>query len=99
MQFLSFISSKENLTQLINRQSKLALRSDIVAADLGIGEEGIWKQEFDAALNYVFWADNSMVPDVNAELQKLSPLALTGKMTVAELAEALDKKAAEAAAQ
>lgn len=99
VQFLSFISSKENLTQLINRQSKLALRSDIVAADLGIGEEGIWKQEFDAALNYVFWADNSMVPDVNAELQKLSPLALTGKMTVAEPAEALDKKAAEAAAQ
>ncbi len=97
MKFLSYVSNKENMTALIKSQSKLPLRKDIAAADLGIGDTGIMNQEYQASLNYVFWADNSTQPDVNAEIQKLSPLAITGKMTVAEFAEALDKKAAEAA--
>ena len=46
----------------------------------------------------MFWADNSTVPDVNAELQKQSPLVLTGKMSVADFAAMLDQKAAEVAA-
>jgi raffinose/stachyose/melibiose transport system substrate-binding protein len=99
LRFLSFLSNKENMAQIIRSQSKLTLRRDISAEDLGIGDAGIMRQEFDAALKYVFWADNSMVPDVNAQVQKLSPLALTGKMTVAEFAAELDKTAAEAAAQ
>lgn len=97
LKFLSFISNKENHTALILAQSKLPLRTDVSAADIGIGETGASRQLFDKALNYVFWADNSMVPDVNAEMQKLGPLAITGKMPVLEMAKALDKKAAEMA--
>ena len=62
-----------------------------------VKESGAFYQEFVAAQNYVFWADNSTVPDVNAELQKQSPLVLTGKMTVADFAAMLDAKAAEVA--
>ncbi len=95
--FLSFLSNKENMTAINKAQSKMALRTDIGAADLGIKETGAFYQEFVAAQNYVFWADNSTVPDVNAELQKQSPLVLTGKMTVPDFAAMLDAKAAEVA--
>ena len=94
--FLSLLSNKENMTAVNKAQSKMALRTDIEAADLGIKDSGAIYQEFEAAKNYVFWADNSTAPDVNAELQKQSPLVLTGKMTVADFAAILDKKAAEA---
>lgn len=95
--FLSFMSNQANMTAINKAQSKMALRTDINAADLGIKESGAFYQEFVAAQNYVFWADNSTVPDVNAELQKQSPLVLTGKMTVADFAAMLDAKAAEVA--
>lgn len=97
LQFLSFLSNRENMAAVNKAQSKMALRTDITAADLGIGDSGAFYQEFVAAQNYVFWADNSTVPDVNAELQKQSPLVLTGKMTVADFAAMLDQKAAEVA--
>lgn len=38
-----------------------------------------------------------MVPEVNAEMQKLGGLAITGKMSIDEMAEKLDQKAAELA--
>lgn len=95
VKFLSFLSGKDNLSKIITSQAKLPLRTDMTPADLGISEEGIWKQEFDASMSYVFWADNSMNPTVCAEIQKQSALALTCKMTAQELAEILDKVAAE----
>jgi len=97
IQFLSFLSNKENMITVNKNQSKMALRTDITAADLGFADSGAFYQEFVAANNYVFWADNSTVPDVNAEMQKQSPLVLTGKMSVADFAALLDKKAAEVA--
>jgi raffinose/stachyose/melibiose transport system substrate-binding protein len=97
IKFLSFLSNKDNMAAINKAQSKMPLRTDIEAADLGIGDTGVMRQEYDAASHYVFWADNSTQPDVCAEIQKQSPLALTGKMTVADLAAALDKKAAEVA--
>jgi raffinose/stachyose/melibiose transport system substrate-binding protein len=99
VKFLSYLSNRENMISILKSQSKLPLRKDIAAADLGYGDTGVMRQEYDASLHYVFWADNSMVPDVNAEVQKVSPLVLTGKMTVADFAAQLDKKAAEVAGQ
>ena len=97
IKFLSFLSNKDNMTAINKNQSKMPLRTDIPAADLGIADTGVMRQEYDAAQHYVFWADNSTQPDVCAEIQKQSPLVLTGKMTVADFAAALDKKAAEVA--
>jgi hypothetical protein len=97
VKFLSVISSKQNLPGIIRSSSKLSLRKDIDPAELGIGKTGIMYQEHLASLNYVFWADNTMVPDVCSELQALSPLAITNKMSAMELAQALDKVAAETA--
>jgi ABC-type glycerol-3-phosphate transport system substrate-binding protein len=99
IKFLSFISNKKNMAEIIKTQSKLSLRKDIEPAELGIASTGIMFQEHLASLNYVFWADNTMVPDVCSELQALSALAVSNKMTTIELAEALDKKAAETARQ
>ncbi|MCE5343321.1 MAG: extracellular solute-binding protein [Eubacteriales bacterium] len=94
IQFLSFLSNKENMTAMNKANSKMALRTDIDAADLGIKDTGAFYQEYQAAMNYVFWADNSTMPDVNAEIQKQSSLVLTGKMSVADFAAMLDNKAA-----
>jgi len=97
VKFCSFINNKENHILLLKGLSKLPIRSDVTLADVGMADKAIYKQVSDLGTNYVFWADNSMIPEVNAEMQKLGPLAITGKITPAELAAKLDAKAAEIA--
>ena len=77
--------------------SKLPLRSDVTLEEVGMADDLVYQQIVKLADNYTYWADNSMVPEVNAEMQKLGGLAITGKMGIEEMAEKLDQKAEELA--
>ena len=65
--------------------------------EVGMADDLVYQQIVKLADNYTYWADNSMVPEVNAEMQKLGGLAITGKMGIEEMAEKLDQKAEELA--
>lgn len=95
VEFCSFMNNKENTIDLLKGLSKLPLRTDITLDEVGMADSLVYQQINQLGQNYVYWADNSMVPEVNAEMQKLGAMAITGKITVEELAESLDKKAAE----
>lgn len=97
VKFASFINNKENHIELLKGLSKLPIRTDVTLEDVGMSSSGVYQQIAKLGENYVFWADNSMVPEVNAEMQKLGSLVITGKMTVEEMAAKLDEKAAELA--
>lgn len=95
VKFLSFMNNKENHIDLLAGLSKLPLRTDVTLEDVGMADDLVYQQIVKLGENYTYWADNSMVPEVNAEMQKLGGLAITGKMNVDEMAEKLDQKAAE----
>lgn len=95
VKFLSFMNNKENHIDLLAGLSKLPLRTDVTLEEVGMAEDLVYQQIVALSENYTYWADNSMVPEVNAEMQKLGALAITGKMSVDEMAEKLDQKAAE----
>lgn len=97
VKFMSFLDSKENQISYLAGMSKLPLRKDISLEEAGMSDDLVYQQVAKMGENYTYWADNSMVPEVNAELQKLSALAITGKMDIDEMAEKLDQKAAELA--
>ena len=75
--------------------SKLPLRTDVSLEEVGMADALVYRQIVELSEHYTYWADNSMVPEVNAEMQKLGGLAITGKMDVDEIADKLDQKAAE----
>lgn len=97
VKFLSFLNNKENHIDLLAGLSKLPLRTDVTLEEVGMAEDLVYQQIVKLSENYTYWADNSMVPEVNAEMQKLGSLAITGKMSIDEMAEKLDQKAAELA--
>ena len=97
VKFLSFLNNKENHIDLLAGLSKLPLRTDVTLEEVGMAEDLVYRQIVKLSENYTYWADNSMVPEVNAEMQKLGSLAITGKMSIDEMAEKLDQKAAELA--
>ena len=97
VKFLSFFNNKENHIDLLAGLSKLPLRSDVTLEEVGMADDLVYQQIVKLADNYTYWADNSMVPEVNAEMQKLGGLAITGKMGIEEMAEKLDQKAEELA--
>ena len=97
VKFLSFLDNKENHIDLLAGLSKLPLRTDVALNEVGMADDLVYQQIVKLSENYTYWADNSMVPEVNAEMQKLGGLAITGKMSIDEMAEKLDQKAAELA--
>jgi ABC-type glycerol-3-phosphate transport system substrate-binding protein len=97
VEFLSFLNNRENHLELLKNLSKLPIRTDISLADLGWTDSAIYTRIYDLGQRYVYWADNSMIPDVTAEMQKLGAQVITGTMTVEEMAQKLDEKAAELA--
>lgn len=97
VRFLSFFNNKENHIDLLTGLSKLPLRTDVTLEEVGMADDLVYQQIVKLGENYTYWADNSMVPEVNAEMQKLGGLAITGKMSVDEMAEKLDQKTAELA--
>lgn len=97
VKFLSFLDNKENHIDLLKSLSKLPLRTDITLEEVGMADALVYREIVKLSENYTYWADNSMVPEVNAEMQKLGGLVITGKMDIAEMTEKLDQKAAEMA--
>lgn len=97
VKFLSFLNNKENHIDLLAGLSKLPLRTDVSLEEVGMDSDLVYQQIVKLSEGYTYWADNSMVPEVNAEMQKLGSLAITGKMDIDEMAEKLDQKAAELA--
>jgi len=91
VKFMSFLNSKDEVLKLNEFQTKVPVRTDVTAEDLGLtpGSPGAKINEW--AKNYVFWVDNSLSGNVVNEFNKQLPLVLTGKMTPEELAAQLDK--------
>jgi len=95
VKFCSFINNKENHINLLKGLSKLPIRSDVTAEDVGMSGNKVYDQIAKYGKNYIYWADNSMVPELGAELTAMAPLVVTGKMSVEKMAEKLDVKAVE----
>jgi len=94
IKFISYMNNKENHITLLKGLSKLPIRNDVTAADVGMSGSKVFDQVAKYGANYIYWADNSMVPEISAEMTALAPLVVTGKMSVEEMAEKLDNKAA-----
>lgn len=97
VKFISFMNNRENHINLLKGLSKLPIRTDVTAEDVGMSGNAVYDQVAKYGAHYIYWADNSMVPEVTAEMTALAPLVITGKMTVEEMAAKLDIKAAEVA--
>lgn len=94
--FLSFISNKENVVSITKILSKIPQRTDITAEEIGwAGKPAFEKVLAAASENLLPWNDNSMQSDVMNEYYKQTTLAVIGTITVEECAAALDAKAAE----
>jgi raffinose/stachyose/melibiose transport system substrate-binding protein len=91
VKFLSFLNSKPEVLLLNKVQTKVPVRKDVTAADLGYQPGSIGEKLIGWSKNYIFWIDNSLSPTVVDDFNKLLPLVLTGKMTPEDFAKQLDK--------
>ncbi|MFC1921855.1 ABC transporter substrate-binding protein [Chloroflexota bacterium] len=91
VKFLSFLNSKDEVLELNEFQTKVPIRTDVTAEDLGLEAGSVGAKLNSWAQNYIFWVDNSISGAVVDEMNKLLPLVLTGKMTPEELAQQMDK--------
>ena len=91
VKFMSFLNSKDEVLKLNEFQTKVPIRKDVTAADLGFESGSVGSKLIEWSKNYVFWVDNSLSDPVVVAFNKLLPLVLTGKMTPEELAQQLDK--------
>lgn len=94
--FLSFLSNKENVISMTKVLSKIPQRTDITPADIGWeGNEVFERMLEEASNNLLPWNDNAMQSDVMNEFYKQTTLAVIGDISAQECAELLDAKAAE----
>jgi raffinose/stachyose/melibiose transport system substrate-binding protein len=91
VKFMSFLNSKDEVLKLNEFQTKVPVRTDVTAQDLGLEPGSVGAKINGWAQNYIFWVDNSLSANVVNEFNKQLPLVLTGKMTPEELAAQLDK--------
>jgi len=97
VQFMSFISNKQNTIQLV--RSGLPLRNDISPEELGQAGVPVYERYIELSNNHSFnWNDNTMQSDVCNEFYSMSTMAIVGQMSVEELAEELDIIAEDVAA-
>jgi ABC-type glycerol-3-phosphate transport system substrate-binding protein len=98
VKLMSFINSKAESLELQKFQPKVTLRKDITEAELKYAPGSISSKLLGYSKNYVYFVDNILTPGVVDEFYKYTPLALVGKMTPKQVADMMDKKAAENAA-
>jgi raffinose/stachyose/melibiose transport system substrate-binding protein len=91
VKFMSFLSSKDEVLELNEFQTKVPVRTDVTAEDLGLEPGSVAAKINSWASNYIYWVDNSISAPVVNEFNKQLPLVLTGKMTPEELAQRLDE--------
>ncbi len=96
VKLLSFYNKKENVIVMSKINSKMPQRTDVTLDELGWTGNKLFEKLIDTSNNRLFgWNDNAMQSDVMNEYYVQTSLALIGKITAKECAEALDKKAAE----
>jgi ABC-type glycerol-3-phosphate transport system substrate-binding protein len=91
VKFMSFLNSKAEVLELNKFQTKVPVRLDVTAEDLGYAPGSIGAKLLDYAKTYIYWVDNSLSANVVNEFSKQIPLVLTGQMTPEEFAAQLDK--------
>jgi raffinose/stachyose/melibiose transport system substrate-binding protein len=91
VKFMSFLDSKPEVLELAKFQTKVPIRKDVSAADLGAAPGSVLAKLLDWSQHYVFWVDNSLSGTVVNDFCTLVPTVLTGKMTPLEFAQQLDK--------
>ncbi len=91
VKFMSFLNSKAEVLELNKFQTKVPVRTDVTAEDMGLKPGSVGAKLLDYAKNYIYWVDNSLSGNVVNEFNKQLPLVLTGKMTPEDLAAQLDK--------
>jgi ABC-type glycerol-3-phosphate transport system substrate-binding protein len=95
VKWLSFISSKAEILELLKYQSFVPLRKDISPAEMGFQPGSLQEKMLSYKDKHVYFVDNILIPGVVDEYYKLVPLVLVGKMTPLDFAKAMDAKAAE----
>ena len=96
VKLLSFYNNKENVLTMAKINSKMPQRTDITPEELSWAGKPIFEKLMKICNNNLFgWNDNAMQPDVMNEYYVQSSLAVIGKITAKQCAEALDAKAAE----
>jgi raffinose/stachyose/melibiose transport system substrate-binding protein len=91
VKFMSFLNSKAEVLLLNKVQTKVPVRKDVTAADLGYQPGSIGAKLIGWSGNYIFWIDNSLSSAVVDDFNKLLPLVLTGKMTPEDFVQQVDK--------
>ena len=81
--------------QIVKNISMIPFRTDITAEEMGITAGSLDEMMFNAAANYVFWVDNTLHPDVAAEMGTFESEVITGQMSTKDFADLLDAKDAE----
>lgn len=93
--FLHFISSKENTIAIAKSISKIPFRNDITAEDIGWAGVPIFEKALSiSGQNELYWIDNAMQPDVMEEYYRQTALVVVNQMSAEECAGLLDQKAA-----
>ncbi len=95
VKLLSFLSSKAEVLEFQKVQSKVPVRTDVTAQELGWKEGSIPIKLQEWSKRYIYFIANCLTPNVVDDFYKLTPLTLTGKMTPRQLGEELDKKVAK----
>jgi ABC-type glycerol-3-phosphate transport system substrate-binding protein len=93
VKLISFLNSKAEVlaAEKINRYP--VVRTDITPADLGWAADSNIAKIQKYATTYNFWVDNQLTPDVANVFYIQCVLVATGKMTPAQFASEMDKKA------
>ena len=95
VKFISYLSSREATSQFLKTTPKISVRKDITPEDLGWQGKPVYEKALELGSQLAYWTDNSQVPEVMNEYYKVGALAIVGRLTPMEAAEALDRKAAE----
>jgi len=92
---LSWLNNRENSIRLGKHISKFPARNDLSLTDFGWENDPVYKSVFELGQKAETWHEFAMDPVLVNEYYALGASCMTGKMTPAEFAEAMDAKAQE----
>jgi len=91
VKFLSFLNSKSEVLELNKFQTKVPVRKDVTADELGLKTDSVGAQLFSWSQNYVFWVDNSLYTNIVDDFNRYLPMVLVGKMSTSDFCKQVDK--------
>ena len=92
---LSWLNNRENSIRLGKHVSKFPARNDLALSDFGWENDPVYKTVFELGQKAETWHEFAMDPVLVNEYYALGASCMTGKMTPAEFAAAMDAKAQE----